>query len=232
VQALFDLLYPPLCLHCEELLHPEERTLCSDCLGRMEPVVAKERCPRCFSEPPRAKEPFCSRCLATEGRLEAVAAPFDHIGPAATLVRRLKYGNRPDLAPGMAGYMAAQLFELGWSKCHLIVPVPTSRLRLFRRGYNQSALLAEELGALLSLPVKNLLKKSSGRYRQAGRLRRQRRDLDEAAFSLRDFDAVQKKRILLIDDVAATGATLECCASLLSRAGADRLFALTFTRAI
>src|SRR5262245_34544757 len=114
-----------------------------------------------------------------------MAAVFDHIGPAATLVRKFKYSNQSYLAKGLAGFMALQFIRLNWPMPDLIVPVPISTAHWFDRGFNQSYLLARSLSDLLSCPVADILKRRSGDYSQAGLKRSDRLKLEKESFLLK-----------------------------------------------
>ena len=71
-------------------------------------------------------------------QFHCIAAAFDYVGPAASLVKKLKYGNQPYLVKGMAGYLVAQFNELQWPFPDAIIPVPLSFSHWLERGYNQS----------------------------------------------------------------------------------------------
>jgi ComF family protein len=232
-KSFVDLLYPPLCLHCGHSLQKNLSMLCQECLALMTPLTPLERCPLCFSgEFDPTSQPCCSRCKTVPLPLDGLASVFDHAGPAATLVKQLKYGNKPWLAQGLAAYLAFQLAQLEWPAPDLIVPMPLSWLRRFDRGYNQSGMLADALSKLLSVPAANLLHRNCGNYSQARLNRTQRLQLDAHAFSLKKPVKLYGKTLLLIDDVATTGRSLSCCAEALVSAFPARLYGLTVCRAI
>ena len=122
-------------------------------MGQLEVLDPKVRCPLCFSPDYDSEHALCADCSKSVTALNRSLAVFDYVGPAASMVKRLKYGNQRHLAEGMAGYMAAQLLESGWEIPYCIIPVPITWLRQFDRGYNQSVLLAEGMGRILGCPV-------------------------------------------------------------------------------
>jgi competence protein ComFC len=161
-----------------------------------------------------------------------MAAAFDYEGPAASLVKRLKYSNQPYLASGMAAFLVAQLDQLQWPLPDALVPVPLSFTHWLERGYNQSSLLAEEMGRLLDCPVWHALKRQSGDYSQAALNLEQRKTLDGSRFRLNSKYSMSEKTLLVIDDVMTSGLTLQRCAETLMTASPASLYALTFCRTL
>jgi ComF family protein len=114
----------------------------------------------------------------------------------------------------------------------IVVPVPLHGHRLRQRGFNQAALLARELGKLQHMPVApGLLKRMRNSPSQAqAATADERRSNVRGAFQIAQADSVEGKRVLLIDDVCTTGATLDACARVLREAGAARVWGLTLAR--
>jgi ComF family protein len=164
--------------------------------------------------------------------LSKVASACEYIGPAATMIRLMKYGNQPELSSTAAAYMAIQWVELDWPKPDCIVPVPCTWLRKLDRGYNQSELIAVELGKMLGVPVMRNLKRAIGDLSQAGLSREQRLKQPLNSFSLKNSGALEDKSILLVDDVLTTGRTLSACAEVLCEGFPKEIYALTFCRAV
>lgn len=231
-QALLHILYPPICLHCREPLDEGSTLFCHHCHQILELICPQERCPYCFSSEYSPKQLVCSECSRHAPILNRIAAAFDFVGPAADLVRTMKYGNRSYLAKGAAAFMAAQLVRLNWPLPDIIIPVPIPLTRWIQRGYNQSFLLAESLAELLDRPVQQALHRSSGDYSQAGLRRCQRILLSSQSFELVKEQKLQDKCLLLIDDVITTGSTLRSCAQVLLDEYPGSIYGLTLCRAI
>jgi ComF family protein len=229
LSSLKSLIYPPLCPVCREGLERDE-VFCSLCQEQLKVLPSSDRCPRCFSGHYSRRTRACSSCLCRPPLLTKQAATFAHEGPAANLVRRLKYCNRPDLASGMGAFMLLQWYTLGWPLPDAIVPVPMSRSRRFLRGYNQSLLLSQSLGKLLGVTVWDALKREGGEFAQAGQSREQRLKLDRSYIVLRaGRDSMSDKTLLLVDDVMTTGTTLRICAEALLEAFPRALYGITFS---
>ncbi len=113
----------------------------------------------------------------------------------------------------------------------LIVPTPLHWRRRWTRGYNQSMLLARELAPVLGLKPVNALRRTRATPTQAGLSRTARRANVAGAFVVRDASLVRGRRVLLVDDVMTTGATLRACAAALKRAGAQSVSIAVLARA-
>jgi ComF family protein len=164
--------------------------------------------------------------------MKRIAAAFDYDGPAATLVKQLKYGGQPYLAEGAGSFLTAQFIRLEWPLPDFIIPMPMAPLRRFERGYNQSQLLAEVIGRLINRPVLNILKRASGDFSQAGLSHKQRLQLSENAITLKSNEQLRDACLLLVDDVMTTGSTLQRCAKALAGGYPESIYAITVCRAI
>lgn len=229
-KGLLNLIYPPLCLHCKATLYSDSHLLCGDCLGLLELIEPSERCPYCFSYCYEQK--VCSDCRKRHPIFNGLAASFDYVGPAETLVRRLKYSDQPYLAKGCGAYLSAQFLRLEWPIPDVIVPVPIALTHWLERGYNQSLLIAETFSEILERPVQDALLRKSGDYSQAGLSLAQREKLEGNTISLRKNQNLQDKIILLVDDVMTSGNTMRKCAETLLSDCPSQIYGLTFCKAI
>lgn len=187
--------------------------------------------PGCAScDAPVGRGVLCAPCAATVvpatplGPYRAVGL---HGGALADAARRLKYDRRPDLAPRLGALMAAEV-EPG--SVDRVVPVPLHPRRLAERGYNQSALLARPVARAVGAPLdtRSLVRHAHrGPQAALGRVERLRNVV--GAFEVRRPRSVRGQRVLLVDDVTTTGATLEACALALLEAGARSVTAVTLT---
>ncbi len=191
-------------------------------------LVGPSRCAAC-DEPTGPNVLFCVGCAATVVRCPEDEAAFEYGGALASAIQRLKYGGRPDLGPALGRVMLATAGRR--SPIDLVVPVPLHPRRLVERGYNQSALLAGPIAELLGAP---LLPRALVRLRdteQQVRLERGTRLLNVAqAFAARMTDRLCGARVLLVDDVRTTGATLAACTMTLEAAGARDVVAVVLAR--
>ncbi len=237
--AALDLLYPPVCLACRRAIG-EHGGLCPSCWSAMRFIE------RPFCE--RLGTPFEADLAAGEsGRMVSAAAIADppvfararavarfEDGPARLLVHRLKYGDRLELAEPMGRWMARAGAEL-LSEADLLVPVPLHRLRLARRRFNQSAALAQAIGEISGVPLKSdILTRPKPTPPQVGLTRRLRVKNMQGAFEVAIGRRIElaERRVVLVDDVMTSGATLNAAARILLRAGAKQVDALVFARVV
>ena len=203
-----DALFPPRCLLCDEVLGllPE--------------------CPACKGELARLSRGHAPGIAAAPLVLDGAFAAFWYEDGVREAVHRMKYADRPDVARLFAGARAAALPEgLGADG---VIPVPSARKRLARRGYDVPLLLARYLARAAGLPLcAGLLEKVRETPPQARLSGEERRRNLKGAFRARAPEAVRGRAFLLADDVFTTGSTMEECARALKQAGATRVYALT-----
>lgn len=190
-----------------------ETGLCKTCAAALEPV---NDCPVCGALGARG---LCAACL--KGPLSCCRFAFYYEEGVRRLVMRYKFSGEKYLARALAPYLLP-LLPTGFG---LLVPVPLHKKRLRERGYNQAAELARVLSAESGLPFCEALVKTRATRVQSGLSR------EERLHNLADVFAAGKEvagqRVILIDDVFTTGATLSACAAALLAAGAEKTAALT-----
>lgn len=230
---LVDLVYPPRCPSCGEGLAAQEG-LCAGCWGELvfpgEPSCSL--CQRPFGAE-TANGSICAPCLAERPQHDGIAAGTLYNDGSRKLVLAFKHGRRIALAGLLARVIAARLPDLegDW----LIVPVPLHRWRLWRRGFNQSALLAGEIARIRGqrLLVDALIRRkatpSLGGLGKAAR----GRALSGAIAANHDRQrSLTGANIVLVDDVMTSGATSDACVRVLKRAGAERVVVACFARVL
>jgi ComF family protein len=231
---LVDLVYPPRCPACGEAIAAQDG-LCSDCWAELkipgEPACA--RCQRPFAGAAATAGAVCAPCLAEPPRHDGIAAATLYNDASRQLVLKFKRGRRIALAPMLARLIAAQLPPLDgeW----LVVPVPLHPLRLWQRGFNQSALLAREIARLRGtrLLVDGLVRrKRTPVLGGLGRLARARALSGAIAVHPRRRPLLDRARVVLVDDVMTSGATSDACVGALKRAGADKVVVACFARVL
>jgi ComF family protein len=224
-------LYPPHCLACANAT-AEPDGLCGDCWRGVRFIT------RPFCE--RLGTPFQTDLGAGLLSPEAIAHPpvfgraravalFDD-GPVRRLVHRLKYGDRHEVARLLGRWMARAAAELAAER-PVLLPMPLHRSRLWKRQFNQAALLAAVMAKELSLPWDpDLLQRIKPTAQQTGMSREQRRLNVQGAFRVPPGAGVRARRILLVDDVLTTGSTANAAARALLRAGAQAVARAGFAR--
>ena len=227
-----DLALPPLCPACREPVG-EQAALCASCWAKLS-----------FISPPycdRLGTPFAYDPGPGVLSMEAIADPpayrraraavrYDDISRA--LVHGLKYSDRLDLAPMLGRWMARAGREI-LDEADALVPVPLHWRRLWARRFNQSAELAKVISELSGVPVdSDALARTKPTLQQVGLTASERALNVQGAFVVRDRSRVTGRRLLLIDDVLTSGATIDACARALNRAGAEAVDVLVFARVV
>jgi ComF family protein len=195
-------------------------------------LLAPRRCPGCDEPCPGGG--FCGGCAPLLDAIDPGAGGLPHCaayaygGPLADAIVRLKYAGRTDLARPLGRLLAEAALGFG-GRVDRVLPVPLHPVRLRARGFNQSALLAREVASALGseLDTRSLLRVRATRE-QAGLAREQRRHNLDGAFAVR---AARADRVLLIDDVRTTGATLAAAASALTHSGCAEVHAFALAQA-
>lgn len=174
----------------------------------------------------------CGACLDHPPRFAAARAAMVYGGAARKVLLGFKHGDRQHLVK----VMAPQIVRAGggWLGPEtLLVPVPLHRWRLWKRGFNQAALLALAAGRRSQTPVLvDALTRVRATTTSRGMGRRKRAANVRAAFRVRDPACVRGRDIVLVDDVLTTGATADACARMLLRAGAKSVRVLTWARVV
>lgn len=192
--------------------------LCETSIPRLETGI----CFRCGAP----LQAFCRSCPQLDRLIHQARAAYPYAGWVSTAVRSFKYADEWGRAEHLAALMFPMLDIFG--RFDTIVPVPLHPAKLRRRGYNQAQLLAAAVGDHLNVPVHPLLIRTKDTVSQVTLRREERQSNLNGAFSLDPrWSAVPGNRVLLIDDVRTTGATLNACAGQLARTGPRRIAVAT-----
>lgn len=219
-RALTAALFPPRCAACGR----PGAAICQACLATATPLPHPQ-CRQCTR--PLTYGDQCARCRLERRRVDHLYVPYAYTPPILQAVHRFKYANKRYLAADLAALaMSALPPDL---QVDLVVPVPLASSRERQRGYNQSRLLAAEVARNIGTPLDfNLLTRLRDTPPQTS-LPRARR-LANVRGSFRALRKLSGTRILLVDDVTTTGATIEAATSALRRRGAVWVGALTLAR--
>jgi len=216
-----------------------ENILCVNCRGGVE-LTASPLCSMCgvMFESRMGADHLCGDCVQRPRHYRRARAAAVYNGVTVRLIHAFKYGGKTRLAEPL-GELLQDAFRRFWSAdgLDLAIPVPLHRRRFRQRGFNQSYLLMGGLrvsrDGLGGIPVeRRALERVRSTPAQTGLGRIERRRNIRGAFRVRSNEAVYGRRILLIDDVYTTGATVEECSRALVRSGADRVEVLTLARAM
>ncbi len=214
ISRALRLVYPPRCAFCGELLSAGD--------------AETGACRRCLIELPYTGSRFSSR-----GEFfSACVSPLYYTGPVAAAVKRFKFAGKVSYFHIMGKMIADSALEHSLGDAELITWVPVSLRRLHKRGYSQAKLLAKEAAGHMGLPAKRLLRKRRHTPPQSTLATYSMRKANvSGAFAAVNENAIKGRRILLIDDVFTSGATVSECSRILLMAGAQSVSCATLCRA-
>ncbi len=219
-----DWLFPPKCGGCDR---PGKRW-CGDCQSKVK-TISTPICSRCGD--PINYGSVCHHCLEIPPRYRSLRSYAEFDGGIRSALHRLKYRRDVSLGEALSVPLIEFFRQLDWA-VDLVTPVPLGRARQKDRGYNQADLIARPLALALGLPyTPNALHRSRETSSQVGLSISQRRENVAAAF-IGNRDIVTSKKVLVLDDVTTTGATISACADALENAGAEIIYGLTLARAV
>ena len=226
IKAFDKALYPMDCT-CdvcgEELVAATRYRLCSDCIAKL-PFANGHRC-LCCGVPLADESDYCNRCQYERGAFVKNRSPLVYEGETRKIIYSLKFGKKKYLAQTLGALMADEFLKDNM-EADIIVYVPMTEAEEKKRGFNQSELLAEEVGRRLKiavLPALVKIKETKAQKELGGKERAQNL---EGAFAC-VFEQVNNRKILLIDDIFTTGATANECAKVLLKAKAREVNVLT-----
>lgn len=256
--CMADALFPARCMACGQLFHhaaavrpattPADDPIrpmefatamalyfCAHCRSQWK-AVHSPLCPRCglVFKSRQGQDHLCGHCLERPGAFSRARAAGIYDGSLRVAVHALKFKGAVNLA-GPLGALLYDTFRSHWptGAIDVVAPVPLHRQRFRRRGFNQAYLLMRRWALPdETIVVRDLLLRTRATAPQTGLDRRQRRINIKNAFSVHRPGQSAGKRVLLVDDVLTTGATVEACAAALIRDGANRVDVLTLARAL
>lgn len=237
VRRTIRFVLPMHCSICDSSLTDDPTPhFCTDC-WRTIGLMPSSRCSRCDRPFPSAIATayspghMCQSCLMRPPSYTRAWTLYPYTSPLRDAIRLFKYRGTVSLASALGALMIKQLPLLG--RVDVIIPVPLHAERLRQREFNQSLLLADQIGRALGIAVSytNLLRTTSSPPQTSLTKQRRLRNL-RGAFALQCPDEIRHKRVLLIDDVFTTGTTVNECAKSLRRAGSSDVLVLTLGRTL
>ncbi|PXW68166.1 ComF family protein [Blastomonas natatoria] len=233
LRPLVDLVLPPRCPGCGVLVE-EDLKFCGECWNALR-FISDPSCSSCgkpFSEG-RDEGMICAECLADPPLHDGIRAAVLYDDLSRSIVLRLKHGGKIGLARLIARHLQRHLPSS--SNDLVLIPVPLHRWRLWKRGFNQSILIARALAGERRLPVEtDILRRIRPTPPLKGMTRKQRGLAVRGVFDIpKDRrERIRGKHVLLVDDVYTTGATSKACVRLLRQAGAAKVTIFCWARVL
>lgn len=236
LRSFIDIIYPPRCCLCRKFLNSNSAHsdhFCNDCLNDF-PKIEPPLCTICgISFVSQVEEDhLCERCIRKRPFYDSLRAPYVYEHGIMDAIHQLKYTGKSHLANSLGLLLTSFAGKwLGNTKGMLIVPVPLHPKRLRERGFNQSLLLAKVMNPLLETELDFLsLRRVLYTKAQTGLKFKEREKNVRRAFELDGKPDIKGKSIILVDDVATTGNTMNECARVLKKAGCKKIYCLAVAR--
>jgi ComF family protein len=232
LHAAVSWVYPSSCPLCHRTLwRPEDREVCCDCLPDLR-RIAPPFCSSCGT--PFAVEPahLCGECQTTPPPYRRLRAPFEYTGRLRKAILALKYHHEIGRAVDLAGLLlATESMGVAWPEYDLIVPIPLHDARIKARGYNQCALMVREIARRRKIVwSETAVKRVKNTKPQFGLSEPQRIENMRGAFQILEPAPFAGASVLLVDDIMATGSTINACAKAIKKAGATIVDAAVLSR--
>jgi ComF family protein len=237
--AVLNLIYPELCFICSvPTTRQQDCAVCPHCWDKcLRLRIVPPWCPSCglpFQGFEQGSPHLCGRCILDPPPYSGARSFGYYTAELSRTVQEFKFRGRKNLV-GLLAPLLAGAFVESWNReeFDFLVPIPLHPKRKRKRGFNQAALLSRKLSQLIAVPCcDTALRRVRDTAPQVGLSDSQRLRNLQSAFQCKDKAAVAGKRVLLIDDVMTTGATLASAAAALVSSGAARVSALTLARAV
>jgi ComF family protein len=224
-EVALNFLFPHRCIGCGR----EGELICSSCLINL-PRIVPPVCPRCGR--PQSSSILCPDCVKRQSYIDGIRSSYRFEGVIRQAIHQFKYRNLRSLATPLAQLISNYLKSYPIPG-DILIPVPIHKRRMRERGYNQSLLLAKKLGKLTDLPaIENCLVRRIQSPPQARSASVEERHSNVAYAFVCNDSLINGRQVLLIDDVATSGATLDACAKALKATGASSVWGLTLAREI
>jgi len=234
VKVLADNLWPPLCISCDIPIQ-DSNGLCSSCWARMR-FLSTPQCSACGVPFPFdvGSQALCVACARSHPPYESARASLIYDDASRGMILAYKHGDRTDLVPALTKMMmrpGAVLLD----RADIVAPVPLHWTRLLSRRYNQAGLISNRLAKICGMrSIPDVLVRTKRTGTQGDKTSAGRKRNVKGAFRVhpRHKEMLEGKRVLLIDDVLTTGATVESAARALLKDGASAVDVLTIARVV
>lgn len=224
---LLDIIYPPRCPMCEDIILPGRGLVCPDCKQKL-PYIGERGCCCCGRPLDAEEKEYCRDCVRKDHAFDQGISVWGYNETVRRSIHRYKYRQKREYAAfyieEMTKLLAGKLFL--WEP-ELLIPIPVHKSRLRQRGYNQAALLAEGLSRRLSIPMREdiLIRSKKTLPQKELSVRERRNNLRQAFTAVKG--SLAPDPVVLVDDIYTTGATMDVAAGLLKKAGVARVYFIT-----
>jgi ComF family protein len=228
-EQIVNFIYPKRCPICDGIIVQKEAKICENCREKLT-YVKEPRCKKCGKEILNCETEYCYDCLRKKHLFDEGAALFEHNKIIKESIYRFKYNNKREYADFYAEEISRHFKNkiIRWD-ADVLIPVPLHNAKKIKRGFNQAEVLAEKLVKFLKIEVdSDFLIRVRKTNAQKELSKKDRAKNVENAFKTTD-KIVQYRKVILIDDIYTTGATIDSCARVLKDAGIHRVYFITIS---
>ncbi len=223
IDSALNVIYPPRCILCDDVLKVGQRGMCSECRERLR-FIEEPVCMRCGRPIDNEKE-YCPDCEGVKKPYKQGRSVLLYDSRMKESISNFKYHGRQEYASEYARIINDRLGDwINHIRPDCFIPVPIHKSRELERGYNQALLISEELSKITGIPTLKdylLRSKKTGRQKELGRQERIKNMM--SAFSV-DWEMEAPENVIIIDDIFTTGSTVEACANVLQEAGVYNIY--------
>ncbi len=229
-EKILNYLLPPHCPICEKQIL-DSGAVCGECFGKLD-FIPNSVCQFCGKPLPYKEAKVCASCLKKPPLYTCARSVLKYNEISKAIILPFKHADAVELAPLLSQWMNSRYSDLIiTSDC--LIPVPLHTKRLFKRKYNQSALLAKNLAKIHHKSyLPRVLRRTKNTQSQGHMNANKRQENIKNAFQVSNSQQIKNKNVLIIDDVLTTGATVNECTKVLLKAGAKQVNVLTLARVI
>ena len=232
--SIVNFIFPQQCCICKNYLSVDG-SFCLSCAGKFN-LITNPKCACCglpFEFKLKTKkELLCPKCLKKSYKFDKAVSAVRYDEFSKKIILPLKHGDKTQYAKSIATMMSVSGRTLA-NQSDFIMPVPIHITRMLKRKYNQASLIVSYLSKIYSKPVLyTTLLRVKATQSQGHLSTSERKQNVSGVFAVKHPDKIKGKNILLIDDVFTTGATVNECAKILKKNGANKVFVLTFARVV
>lgn len=236
IDSFLELLYPEknTCYICDKHdLDIKDSFICKSCLSKFHTIEGLT-CVKCNKELSyETEDGLCKDCASGQHQFYKLMAPFHYDGLVKQCIYEYKYYNSPYYYKMFGNLLYDYMIKTGYTDFDFIISVPLHSIKRRMRGYNQSELIAKYLSEKLSIDYINALKRNSNTVKQSSLSRTERLKNLNNSFSIKNKTITTKlnnKKVLLIDDIFTTGATVDACCNALKCCNIQKIYVLTICR--
>ncbi|MDR0631747.1 MAG: ComF family protein [Holosporaceae bacterium] len=226
---LQNICFPITCYNCGKIVDSEG--LCQECWKKIR-WIGDPKCKICGVPFEIDACALCPNCLRKKPHFDRAVSVFEYDSFSKIMILKFKHGDKTHICRQLSTWMY-RVAQDAIKNADVIIPVPIHFLKRLKRKYNQSELLARELGKLSGIPYEpRILQKEKPTPQQEGLSRNMRLKNINGSFGVdsRYFSTLFKKTVVLVDDVLTTGATINECSKILKKHGAEKVIVLTIAR--